>query len=509
MDLKIVLLLSGVAGLLGIAFGYFLRWIISLGQRGSMELQIKQMTLAAKEEAQRIVEEADTKAKETLNKIHQEEKEREAQSKKTEERFIKKEDMLDNRQLDIDKQAEDIKKKIAEVKEIKDRVLESEHKKREELERIAKLSREEAKEELLKDIKQMYEEDLLVRTQKLETANREVLDRKAKDILSMSIQRLANSTASEVMATSVPLPSDDIKGKIIGKEGRNIRAFERAAGVDVIVDDTPGVITISSFDPIRRQIARVALENLILDGRIQPAKIEEAVLKAREDINKIIKEKGEEAVYECSVFNLDPRIVAILGRLHFRTSYGQNVLQHSIEMAHISGMLAEELGADVHIARAGALLHDIGKAVDHEVQGTHVEIGRRILQKFGANEAIVKAMQSHHEEYPYETLESVIVQVADAISGGRPGARRDTVENYLKRLKDLEAIADSFAGVEKSFALQAGREIRIFVSPKETSDFEAQTMARDIAKRIERELKYPGEIKVNVIRETKVIEYAR
>lgn len=480
-----------------------------MGQRGSMELQIKQMTLAAKEEAQRIVEEADTKAKETLNKIHQEEKEREAQSKKTEERFIKKEDMLDNRQLDIDKQAEDIKKKIAEVKEIKDRVLESEHKKREELERIAKLSREEAKEELLKDIKQMYEEDLLVRTQKLETANREVLDRKAKDILSMSIQRLANSTASEVMATSVPLPSDDIKGKIIGKEGRNIRAFERAAGVDVIVDDTPGVITISSFDPIRRQIARVALENLILDGRIQPAKIEEAVLKAREDINKIIKEKGEEAVYECSVFNLDPRIVAILGRLHFRTSYGQNVLQHSIEMAHISGMLAEELGADVHIARAGALLHDIGKAVDHEVQGTHVEIGRRILQKFGANEAIVKAMQSHHEEYPYETLESVIVQVADAISGGRPGARRDTVENYLKRLKDLEAIADSFAGVEKSFALQAGREIRIFVSPKETSDFEAQTMARDIAKRIERELKYPGEIKVNVIRETKVIEYAR
>jgi len=243
----------------------------------------------------------------------------------------------------------------------------------------------------------------------------------------------------------------------------------------------------------------------------EPAKteLEEAVEKAREEINKIIKEKGEEAVYECGVFNLDPRIVSILGRLYFRTSYGQNVLQHSIEMAHISGMLAEELGADVAIAKAGALLHDIGKAVDHEVQGTHVEIGRRILQKFGANEAIVKAMQSHHEEYPYETLESVIVQVADAISGGRPGARRDTVENYLKRLQDLEAIADSFPGVEKSFALQAGREIRVFVSPKEASDLEAQTMARDIAKRIERELKYPGEIKVNVIRETKVVEYAR
>jgi ribonuclease Y len=275
------------------------------------------------------------------------------------------------------------------------------------------------------------------------------------------------------------------------------------------VDDTPGAITLSCFDPVRRQIARVALENLIIDGRIQPAKIEEQVEKAKQEINKVIKEKGEQAAYECGVFNLDPRIISILGRLHFRTSYGQNVLQHSIEMAHISGILAEELGANVPIAKAGALLHDIGKAVDHEVQGTHVEIGRRILQKFGADPAIIQAMQSHHEEYPYETVESIIVQTADAISGGRPGARRDSIENYLKRLGELEAIGQSFEGVEKVFAIQAGREIRIFVTPEKISDIAAKELARNIALRIEQELKYPGEIKVNVIRETRAVEFAR
>jgi len=300
-----------------------------------------------------------------------------------------------------------------------------------------------------------------------------------------------------------------LKGKIIGKEGRNIKAFEKVAGVEVIIDDTPGTVIISSFDPVRRQIARVALENLILDGRIQPARIEEMVENAKEEINKIIKEKGEQAAYECGVYNLDARIVSILGRLYFRTSYGQNVLQHSIEMSHIAGMLAEELGANVQVAKAGALLHDIGKAVDHEIQGTHVEIGIRILQKFGADKSVIDAMKSHHEEHPYETTESIIVQVADAISGSRPGARRDSVENYLKRLTDLEAIANETSGVEKSYAIQAGREIRIFVKPDKISDVEAKKIARDIALKIEKELKYPGEIKVNVIRETRVIEYAR
>ncbi len=510
MDLKLfIILVSAGTGLAGVALGYFIRWALSVGKRGSMELEIKQMTLAAKEEAQKIIEEADKKAEKIITDVEKEEKEKKAELKKMEDRLIKKEDFIDKRQLDVDSQTEEIKKRIVEVKNLKENAERIEAEKKEELQKIAGLNKKEALEKLIKEIEKEYEEDLITRIQKIEKMNTEQLERKARDILTSSIQRLANSTASETMTSSVTLPSDDVKGKIIGKEGRNIRAFERVAGVDVIVDDTPGAITISSFDPVRRQIARVALENLILDGRIQPAKIEDYIEKAKEEINKIIKKKGEEAVYECGVFNLDPRIISILGRLYFRTSYGQNVLQHSIEMAHISGILAEELGADVQIAKAGALLHDIGKAVDHEVQGTHVEIGRRILQKFGADEKIILAMQAHHEEYPYETLESIIVQSADAISGGRPGARRDSVENYIKRLQELENIASSFNGVEKSFALQAGREIRVFVHPENISDIEAKNMARDIAKKIEQELKYPGEIKVHVIRETRIVEYAR
>jgi ribonuclease Y len=508
MRLEILVILI-ITALCGVAFGYFLRWIISLGQRGSMELEIKKMMLAAKEEASKITKAAEKKTSELFDEIKKEEKEKELQYKKTEERLIKKEELLDRRQEDIDEEAENIKKKIEEIKIIKEKNEEEAENIKKELERVSQLSVENAKKELMSIVEKQYSEDFLIKTQKLEAEGIEKLDKKAKSILAASIQRLAASTASDTMTSTVPIPSDDIKGKIIGKEGRNIRAFERAAGVEIIVDDTPGSIVISAFDPVRRQVARVALENLILDGRIQPAKIEEVVEKAHEEINKIIKEKGEQAVYECGIFNLDPRIISILGRLYFRTSYGQNVLQHSIEMAHISGMIAEELGADVATTKAGALLHDIGKAVDHEVQGTHVEIGKRILQKFGADEKIIKAMQSHHEEYPYETIESVIVQTADAISGARPGARRDTVENYLKRLNDLEATANSFDGVEKSFALQAGREIRIFVTPEEVSDLEAKQLARDIALRIEQELKYPGEIKVNVIRESRTVEYAR
>jgi len=509
MDLKIIILLTATAGIGGLIFGYFLRWVISLGKKGSTELKIKQMMLGAKEEAQKIVEQADKKAGEILNQTKQEVKEKETQQKQVQERLAKKEEMLDKRQLDLSKQEETAKKQIEEIKEIRTKTEEIKAGAEKKLLEIAKLSEEDAKERLLSDIEKRYEEDLIVRMQKMEAFGAEKLDKKAKEILSASIQRYGNSVASDAMATSITIPSDDIKGKIIGKEGRNIRAFEKAAGVDVIIDDTPGSITISAFDPVRRQIARVALENLILDGRIQPAKIEEAVEKARSEINKIIKEKGEQAAFECGVFNLDPRIISILGRLYFRTSYGQNVLQHSIEMAHISAVLAEELGADVTIAKAGALLHDIGKAVDHEIQGTHVEIGRRILQKFGADERIIQAMQAHHEEYPYETVESIIVQVADAISGGRPGARRDTVENYLRRLGDLESIATSFGGVDKAYAIQAGREVRVFVTPEHVSDIEAKKLARDIATRIEKELKYPGEIKVAVVRESRAIEYAR
>ncbi len=508
MSFKIVLLLAAT-GLIGIGLGYFLRLIISLGKRGSMELEIKGMMLQAREEAKKIVLEAENKAVETLKEIKVQAKEKEDAFKIAEARLIKKEDLLDQRQMDIDKEVENIKKKIAEIKEIREKTDKLEQEKLEQLQKISGLTEAEAKEQVLKSVEQKYEEDILARIKKLEIFGQEKYEAKAKEILTTAIHRMGNSVASDVMSTIVNIPSDEMKGKIIGKEGKNIKAFERATGVEVIVDDTPGAITISSFDPVRRQVARVALENLLADGRIQPVKIEKLVEEAKASIGKIMKEKGEAAAYECGVFNLDPRIVAILGRLHFRTSYGQNVLQHSVEMAHIAGIIAQEMGANVSVAKAGALLHDIGKAVDHEVAGTHVEIGRRILQKFGASEEIIKAMQAHHEEYPYETTESIIVQVADAISGARPGARRDNVENYIKRLQDLEALANGFEGVEKSYALQAGREVRIFVTPEKIGDLEAKNLARDIAAKIETDLKYPGEIKVNVIRELRVIEYAR
>lgn len=509
MSLKLVFALLAVAGVAGIALGYVLRMLLALSKKNSIEQDIKQMMLDAKEEAKKITLRAEEDAAETLKGVREELKEKEDKIKKTEDRLIAKEELLDRRQVDIDREVEAIKQRIQELRDKKDKIDGMESEKLAELQKIARLTEEEARNNLLANIEQKYEEDLMVRMKKLESGVNDNLERKAKEILTTSIQRLANSVSPDIFITSVPIQSDELKGKIIGKEGRNIKAFERETGVEVIIDDTPGAITISCFDPVRRAIAKLALESLLLDGRIQPAKIEKEVEKAKADINKIIKEKGEQAALECGVFNLDPRILAILGRLYFRTSYGQNVLQHSIEMTHIAGMIAQELGADVAVAKAGALTHDIGKALDHEVQGTHVEIGRRILQKFGASEAIVKAMEAHHEEYPYETLESRIVQAADSISGSRPGARRDSVENYLKRLGDLEAIANSFKGVEKSYALQAGREIRVFVTPSEVSDLEATNMARDIAVKIENELKYPGEIRVTVIRENKIVEIAR
>lgn len=509
MSLFVVLLIAMAAGLSGIALGWFLRFIISLGKKGSMELEIKEMLLSAREEAEKITSEAEKESLHLFKRSKEEVKELEEKIKKTEDRLINKELLLDKRQVDIDSADEKIKKERESLEATRREIDELKKKHVTALEEISRLSKEDAYNSLIKEIEQQYEEDLLVRMQKLEVAGEEKLEAKARDILTSAIHRLGNSVSSDVFSTTVSLPSDEIKGKIIGKEGRNIKTFERLTGVELIIDDTPGVITVSSFDPVRRQIAQVALEKLVADGRIQPAKIESAVEKAQTEINKIIKEKGEQAAYECGIFNLDPRIIQILGRLYFRTSYGQNVLQHSIEMAHLAGMIAEEIGADVKVAKAGALLHDIGKAVDHEVSGTHVEIGRRILQKFGASEDVIKAMQAHHEEYPYETPESIIVQVADAISGSRPGARRDSVENYLKRLEELEALSQTFDGVDKAYALQAGREIRVFVLPEKVSDLEAKKMAQDIAKKIESELRYPGEIKVTVIRENRVIEYAR
>ena len=509
LSLKIALLIIALAGVVGVAFGYFLRLIISLGKKGSMELEIRQMMLDADTKAKKILEEAEVKAQERAQELTGEYKERERELKTTEERLVRREELLDNRQVNLDSEQESINKKSEEVQQAKEQADTLLRERQAELEKISELSAEDAKKELIKQVEKQNEQDIESRMRKLEISSNEKLEQKANEILVTAVHRLGNSVVADVLATTVTLPNDEIKGKIIGKEGRNIRTFERATGVDVIIDDTPGTITLSCFDPIRRQIARIALENLILDGRIQPARIEESVQKAEAEINNIIKKKGSEAAYTARVSDLDPKLLMILGRLYFRTSYGQNVLDHSIEVAHIAGMLAEELGADPAVARAGGLFHDIGKAVDHEVPGTHVEIGRRILQKFNVDERVIKAMQAHHEEYPYETPESMIVQVADAVSGGRPGARRDSVENYIKRLEDLEAIANQQPGVEKSYAIAAGREIRVIVKPEDLSDLDVRKLARDIADRIEKELQYPGEIKVSCIRETRVIEYAR
>ncbi len=493
----------------GIGLGYLIRQLIAQQRKSSIETKLKKFVEDSRAEAKEILLEAKEKAAKILDEAKQEEKDRLGQLRRMEERVLERETIIDRRMQELAEKEKNIAERVEKVKAIKTELETNREKLFKELERVSGLTKGAAVEEIMKHVEKEHAEDIMMRLRKLETAGMEEMERKAKNTLAALIQRLATSTTSEVTTTTVAIPSDDLKGKIIGREGRNIKALERAAGVEIIVDDTPGSIVISGFDPVRRQIAKTALELLIRDGRIQPARIEEATEKAREEIEKQVKEAGEQAAYEVGVFDLDPRLITLLGRLKFRTSYGQNVLQHSIEMVHLAGMLAEEVGGDVTVAKKGALLHDIGKAVDHEVTGTHVEIGRRILQKFGVDTRVIQAMQSHHEEYPYETLESIIVQTVDAVSASRPGARRDSIENYLKRLEDLERIAASFPGVEKAYAISAGREIRIFVTPDKISDLEARNLAREIAIRVENELKYPGEIKVNVIRETRVIEYAR
>ncbi len=509
MSFNIVLLLLALSGVGGVALGYVLRVLIGLAQRGSVELDIKQKLLQAKEQATKILADAEYRGAvietERLAPIE----EREEKVALREDRLAAREEFLDSRQRDLDDKENEVRAREQAVARTKSEAENLVAERSKELAKIAHLSETAAREELFSEIERTHEEAILLRLQKLAANGRERLEDKARAILITSIHRLGNAVNAEVMSLSVMLPSEEVKGKIIGKEGRNIKAFERATGVDVLIDDAPDRIALSSFDPLRRAIAKIALEKLIADGRIQPAKIEETVEKTRVEVADIMKQKGEAAAFESGVIGLDPKLIALLGRLHFRTSYGQNVLQHSIEMAHIAGMLATELGVDASVARTGALLHDIGKAVDHEVQGTHVEIGRRILEKFGVDKRVIQAMQSHHEEYPYETPEAIIVQVADAISGSRPGARRDTVDRYLERLSDLERLAGAFEGVEKVYAISAGRELRVFVNPGKVSDLAMHALARDIATRIQAELKYPGEIKVNIIRENRVVEFAR
>ncbi len=503
------LTLAATAAALGFAIGFVARKIISSRRIAQAEARAQTVLNESKSKSQDILLEAKNKAIKLLEDAKSDEQERRVQLGKIENLLTKKEVELESKEKDLLQEKNTLKTKGEELIVLKADLEQGRQRQLKELERVTGLRREEAREELLKKVEEEYRDDLYQRLRKLDTEGHEEIDRTAREILTMSIQRYAGSHIADVTSTIVTLPSDELKGKIIGKEGRNIKTIERLTGVDMIIDDTPGTLVISGFDPVRRQIARVALEKLIADGRIHPARIEEMVEKAKNEINEKIKEAGEAALFETGVGMVDPKLVFLLGRLAFRSSFGQNVLLHSIEMTHVAGMLAAEIGADVSVSKKAALFHDIGKAVDHEVQGTHVEIGRKLLQKFNIDQRVIQAMEAHHDEYPYTSLESRIVQAADAISAARPGARRDTVEIYLKRLEDLERIANSFAGVEKSYAIQAGRELRIFVTPTKVDDLTALQLARDVAKRVETELKYPGEIKVNVIRETRAIEYAR
>lgn len=508
--IQLTLLIIGFIGVaVGSILGYYARQSIARKQIGTLEERIQKKILQARKESEAILTEANNKSADILRKIRAEEENRRKEILKTERLILKRENSLQEKVESVEAKEKELYEKADKLGQLKEKLkslIDDEIKK---LERISSLGVKEAKEELLKRIEKESEKEVMEKMMKLEKTGQEKIDEKAKKILVLAIQRFALSQAQDSTTTTVPLPSDKIKGRIIGKEGRNIKAFEKATGVEVLVDETPEVITISGFSPLRRYIAQQAMKKLIEDGRIQPSRIEEIVEKTEKEVGEQAKKAGETAVYETGVLDLDPKLIELLGRLRFRTSFGQNVLLHSIEVSLLSGMLAEEIGADVRVARKAGLLHDIGKAIDHQVQGSHVDIGIKILEKFGVEQEVIDAMKSHHEEYPYSSLESHIVQAADQISGARPGARKDTLENYLKRLEDLENIATRFEGVEKAYAIQAGRELRVFVRPSEIDDVTAQKLARDIAKRIAEELKYPGEIKVVVIREKRVVEYAK
>ena len=510
MNIGIYSIIGGILALIsGLVIGYLLSLFLTNKRISSARSRAENLLTEAKNKAQDLILEAKNSSLKTLEETKRVEEERHQQLVRIERMLAKREVELDTRAKDMDKERQLVSAKITEVGELKSKLDAGLQTQNQELQKIAGLTKDGAREILFRNIEEESQVELAEKMRKFEQSNKEDLEKKAREILTTAVQRYAGSHIADATTTVVSLPSDEVKGKIIGKEGRNIKTIERLTGVDIIIDDTPEVLVVSGFDPVRRQIAKLAIDKLIADGRIHPARIEETVEKAKQEINEKIKQAGEAALFEVGAGGVDPKLTYLLGRLAFRTSYGQNVLLHSIEMSHIAGMLASELGADVMVAKKGALFHDIGKAVDHEVQGTHVEIGRKILQKCGIDEKVIAAMEAHHEEYPYSTLESRIVQSADAISGARPGARRDTVEIYIKRLEDLERIATSFEGVEKSYAIQAGRELRIFVTPTKVDDLSAMKLARDIAKKIESEMKYPGEIKVNVIRETRAIEYAR
>ncbi len=499
----------GIGVPLSLVVGYFFRKLQAQKETETAEAQARKLVEDAKAKAKEIVLESKDEALKFKEQAKNEEKERRDQIAQIEKRLAKREELIDQKIEDLDKKRVELLDQEKAIDVTKKELGELRKKQEEKLEKIAKLPKEEAKKILLDLTEKEFKDDLVKKIKMTEEQAKEEADKKAREIVALAIQRCAVDHTAESTVTTVTLPNDEMKGRIIGREGRNIRSFEDATGCDIIVDDTPEAVVISGFDPVRRQVAKLALEKLIADGRIHPTKIEESIEKAKNEVGQMMKEAGEQAVYEVGLAGLPSDLVKILGRLRFRTSYGQNVLKHSIEVSHLAGILAAELGADVNICKKAGLLHDIGKALDHEVQGSHAVISKQIAKKFGMSEEVIHAIEAHHEDPPPKTVEAIIVQVADAISSARPGARRESLESYVKRLKELENIANDFPGVEKTYAIQAGREIRVIVKPQEIDDLESEKLAHKIAKRIEEELKYPGQIKVNVIREVRAVDFAK
>jgi len=509
MDLLITLGVSLVVGLVALVAGYLLKqYQIQRGVQvaqaearqiiAQAEAVAKETLLKAKDDALRIREEAEEEAKRRYAELHRQEQRLQQRRESLDSKF----DALENRSRKLDRREKKLEEDERALEALRQQQIA-------ELERLSGLTREEAKEALLDMVRQEARQDMARVIREEEMVAREEAERRAREIIVTAIQRLASEQVSESVVSTVPLPSEEMKGRIIGRQGRNIRAIESLTGVNIIVDDTPEAITLSCFDPVRREVARQSIEKLILDGRIHPARIEKIINKTKEEVEAMIREEGERAAFEAGVTGLHPEIIKLLGRLKFRTSFGQNVLAHSVETAHIAAMMAAELGADVDAARAGALLHDLGKAVTHEVDGAHALIGADIARRYGVNPKVVNIIAAHHHEEESASLEAILVEAADAISGARPGARRETVEAYVKRIKALENVANAFKGVQESYAIQAGREIRIIVKPDEIDDLAAIQLSRDIAKKIEESLEYPGQIKVTVIRETRAVDYAK
>jgi ribonuclease Y len=493
----------------GIAVGYAARRYAVGKKLGAVEEQVEKRLSDAETKAKEIVLDAKEKAAAFLTDAKNEERDRRKEIDALEARIVSREESIDKRAADVSRGESAVR-----VREDAVRIREEDLSKKEgeidrRIEAVAGLSKKEAEARIIDRVKEERSQDLAQTIQKIDKENHEEIEKKSIGIITTALQRYARSHVSDITTTVFPIGDDDMKGKIIGREGRNIRALERATGVEFLVDEVPDGIIISSFDPYRREVARLALEKLVKDGRIQPAKIEEKVEEARTELVKRTQEIGDAAAQDLGIFDLPKELLQLLGRLYFRTSFGQNVLTHSVEVAYLSEMMARELGLDADVAKRGALLHDIGKSIDHEVEGTHVELGIKLLRKYNQSEKVIEAMRSHHEDYPYASPEAYVVTAADVLSAARPGARRGTIENYIKRLGDLEKIATGFPGVKSAYAISAGRELRVFVIPEKIDDFRALELAREIADRVQSELKYPGEIKVNVIREMRAVEYAR